>query len=66
MNKPLSTGDMARLAMKCIEKCWDFEQLKYGDDVYGREFQAHDVWDLVEEAREVGMSEFDARYGDIK
>lgn len=66
MTDKLSIGEMVRLAVTCIEKCWTYEKLKYGDDLYGREFQADDVWEFVEEAREVGMTEFNARYEDIK
>lgn len=53
---------MARLAKRAIEKRWDFEQLKYGDDLYGKEHLADDVWDLVEECQAIGMTAFEAKY----
>ena len=53
---------MAELAALSICKNWSFEQLKYSDYLYGKEALAHDVWDLVEEAREIGMIRFNQKY----
>lgn len=58
----MTKQELAKLAVRAIEKSWDFDALKYGDDLYGKEHLANDVWDLVEECREIGMSAFEARY----
>ncbi len=36
--------EMLRIAKRAITKKWDFETLKYGDDLYGKEKFADDVW----------------------
>lgn len=53
---------MVQLAKKAIEKKWDFEQLKYGDDLYGKEHLADEVWDLVEECERIGTVAFNEKY----
>lgn len=53
---------MIKLAKRAGEKRLDFEQLKYGDDLYGKERLADDVWDLVEERNRIGSDSFDAKY----
>ena len=54
--------EMARLAKRAVEKRWDFEQLKYGDDLYGKEDCAEAVWNFVEECQEIGMTAFVKKY----
>lgn len=58
----MNKSEMARLAKKAIEKRWDFEQLKYGDDLYGKECFAEEVWELVEECERIGAVAFSAKY----
>ena len=53
---------MLRLAKKAIEKGWNFEQLKYGDDLYGKECFADDVWEFVEECGRIGTVAFNVKY----
>ncbi len=53
---------LVKLAKRATEKRWDFEQLKYGDDLYGKESLAHDVWEFVEERNRIGSDAFDAKY----
>lgn len=55
-------AEMVTLAKKAIYKRWDFEQLKYGDDLYGKEHLADEVWDLVEECEAIGTVAFNAKY----
>lgn len=58
----MTAHDMQKLAKRAIEKHWGFDALKYGDDLYGKENLAHDVWDLVEECQDIGMTAFEAKY----
>lgn len=58
----MSEDEMIRIAHRAIDKGWDFEQLKYGDDLYGREYCADDIWDFVEECKKIGTDAFDKKY----
>lgn len=55
---------MLKIAKKAISKRWDFETLKYSDDLYGKEEFADDVWAYVEECDEIGQAAFFAKYPD--
>jgi hypothetical protein len=57
--------EMIRIALRAIDKKWDFETLKYGDDMYGKESLAEDVWDYVEECERIGREAFDAKYAAV-
>ena len=54
--------EMIRIAKKAIEKRWDFETLKYGDDLYGKEKFADEIWFFVEECDDIGQAAFFAKY----
>jgi hypothetical protein len=54
--------EMIWLASKCFEKGWDFETLKYGDDLYGREGHADNVWKYVVEMKDIGRKAFGEKY----
>ena len=58
----MNKSEILRLAKKAIEKRWDFEQLKYGDDLYGKECFADDVWEFVEECGRIGTVAFNVKY----
>ena len=58
----LDKDDLIRIAKRAIEKRWDFETLKYGDDLYGNEDIAEDVWAFVEECDEIGQKAFYEKY----
>jgi len=64
MTTEATTPDPAlvRIARRAVDKRWDYEQLKYGDDLYGKENLADAVWDLVEECGSIGRIAFDAKY----
>lgn len=47
----MKKGEMIWLASKCVDKGWDFEKLKYGDDLYGKEQFAYEVWKYVTECK---------------
>ena len=57
---------MIYIASKCVEKHWSFHQLRYGDDLYGREEFAWDIWGYVEEYIENGGIEFRKKYKEYK
>jgi len=58
----MGKAEMVEIAKRAIYKKWDYEQLKYGDDMYGRESLTDDVWALVEECEEIGTKAFYAKY----
>lgn len=59
----MSEDEMAALALRAISKKWDFETLKYGDDLYGKEYLAEDVWEYVEQCESIGTEAYIARHG---
>jgi hypothetical protein len=58
----MTNAFLVKLAKRTGEKRWDFETLKYGDDLYGKETLADDVWELVEERERIGSIAFDEKY----
>ena len=58
----MDKSEMIHLAKKAIRKSWNFDDLKYGDDMYGKESLAHEVWDFVEECKLIGTKAFDEKY----
>jgi len=52
------------LATKAFEKKWDYETLRYSDDLYSRESFAEDIWEYVEELEEIGTKAFKELYKD--
>lgn len=58
----MNQQDMIKIARRAVNKGWDFETLKYGDDMYGKESLADDVWEYVEECKRIGTTAFDAKY----
>lgn len=58
----MEQSEMLRIAKRAIDKRLDFETLKYGDDLYGRENFAEAVWEFVEECDEIGTKAFYEKY----
>lgn len=54
------------LATKAFDKNWDFEELKYSDDLYGKEEYADDIYEYVEEIYSIGTISFKEKYKDFK
>jgi hypothetical protein len=54
------------LASKAFSKNWDFEELKYGDDLYNKTHFADDIWKYLEEIEIIGVILFKNKYKDIK
>ena len=50
------------LATIAVEKNYDYETMKYSDYLYGKEDLIHEVWDYVEELKEIGRKEFYKKY----
>jgi hypothetical protein len=55
-------AEIIYLATKAFDKRWDFETLKYGDDLYGKEQYVDEVWEYVKELQEIGRTEFYIKY----
>lgn len=64
--KSMEVSEMLWIASKAVAKTWDFEELKYGDDLYGREQYADDVWKYVEECMTIGTAAFYEKYQNHK
>lgn len=62
----MEQSEIIYLATKAFDKRWDFETLKYGDDLYGKEQYADDVWEFVEELQEKGSRAFYEKYKEFK
>lgn len=58
--------EMLFIATKAISKKWDYETMKYSDDLYDYESLAEEVWEYVEECEEIGTAAFREKYKDFK
>ena len=56
--------EMIRIAKRAINKRMDFETMENGDDLYGKEKFADEVWSFVVECDEIGRVAFWAKYPD--
>jgi hypothetical protein len=54
--------EILRIAVRAIEKGWGYETLYYGDDLYGKEEYADDIWELVVECQNIGTIAFNKKY----
>ena len=53
------------LASKAFDKGWDYETLKYGDDLYdieNKEELLDEIWEYVIEYKEIGTVAFKEKY----
>lgn len=57
---------MIWIASKYAEKGYNYEQLKYGDDLYGKEDFADEVWEYIVEYKEIGKTSFYIKYCEYK
>ena len=62
----MTEAEIIYLATKAFDKGWGFETLMYGDDLYGKEQYADDVWEYVEELQEEGRKAFYEKYKEFK
>lgn len=58
----MTEQEKQKLALKAIDKRWDFEDLKYGDDLYRKEHLVDEIWKYVEECEEIGSKAFKEKY----
>ena len=57
---------MIWIASKAADKNWDYETLKYCDDMYDDQDSIDDVWKYVKEYREIGTKMFNEKYKSFK
>lgn len=62
----MTEAEIIYLATKAFDKRWDFETLKYGDDLYGKEQYVDEVWEYVEELQEIGRAAFYEEHKEFK
>lgn len=64
----MQKSDMIWLASKAVAKKWDFETLKYSDDLYTKDYLsiADEVWEYVEECEKIGTTAFYEKYKEFK
>jgi hypothetical protein len=60
----MTKKEMLQLAAKVNEKNWNFEQLKYSDDLNGHEEDADLVWEYVLQCDKIGTEGMKAKYPD--
>lgn len=65
----MTKEEMIYIASKYAEKGYSFEDLCYGDDLYGRENKddlEEGIWDYVLEYKEIGSIAFREKYKEYK
>lgn len=58
----MSKQEQIEIAKWCIDKGYDFEQLDYSDNMYGKTEFTEDVWEYVVECQEIGTIAFNEKY----
>ncbi len=61
--------DKIWIASKYAEKGYDYETLRYGDDLYGQENISEltdEIWEYIDEYREFGRRAFYEKYKEYK
>lgn len=68
----MTKEDKIWIASKYAEKGYDYEDLKYGDDLYHldgnpeKETILDEIWDYVNEYKETGSTAFREKYKEFK
>lgn len=62
----MEKSEMIWIASKYAAKGYNYDQLKYGDDLYGKEEFADDVWEYVFEYQQIGSIAFKEKYKEYK
>jgi len=57
---------MIEIAKIAIQKSLTYEELYYSDYMYGDEKSTDEVWEYVEEAKDIGMGSFNRKYHNSK
>ena len=58
----MTKEDVIWVASKVFEKGWDYETLKYSDDLHFGSEYADVVWEYAEEMRSIGRIAFYEKY----
>lgn len=58
----MSEQEKIEIAEWCLDKDYNYEQLYYSDNMYGREKFTEDVWEYVVEGKEIGSIAFNKKY----
>ena len=66
MESSMTEAELIYLATKAFDKGWDFETLRYGDNLYGKEQYADEVWEYVDQMRETGRAAFYEEHKEFK
>lgn len=62
----MKKNELIYLASKCAEKDWSYDDLYYGDDLYGKEQFADEVWEYAVIYNEIGSIAFRERYSEYE
>ncbi|MDH5183386.1 MAG: hypothetical protein OEX12_05795 [Gammaproteobacteria bacterium] len=62
----MTKEEMLWAASIAVGKNLDYEQLMYSDYLYGKEDLIDDVWEYVDECKEIGNREFKKKYHNYK
>lgn len=62
----MEESDIIWIATKAVSKGYNYEQVYYGDDLYGNEKYADEVWEYVTECKEIGITNFYEKYKEFK
>jgi len=57
---------MIWIASLAIGKGWDFEKLKWSDEMYSNMDEADEVYEYVVECQEIGTLAWKEKYGELK
>lgn len=61
----MTTEEKIYLASKAADKGWDYETLKYGDDLYSESDKGKltdEIWEYVSECEDIGWVAFKEKY----
>ena len=58
--------EMIWIATKYVAKSYTYEQMKYGDDLYGREEFAEQVGEYMDELYKIGHDAFYEKYKEYR
>jgi len=62
----MEKSEMLWIATKYFSKGYDYETMCYGDDLYGKEKYADEIWDYVIEIKDIGRIVFYEKYKEYK
>ena len=62
----MDKSEMIWIASKYAEKNYNYDDLYYGDDLNGKEHFVDEIWEYVEEYRQIGSTAFREKYKKYK